>query len=201
MSADVGLPPAPPDGLRLAPPHVRFHASFLTAVDEYVAIGDLRYSGVPDLPAEGTFPGLRFTRDGLAQESEFARLVRARLDDERPETPRPFGWVPATYRWLEHADHPGEYLGQISLRHRLTPFLLEEGGHIGYTVRPGARRRGYAVAALRQMLGLAAQRGKPQVLITCDTDNTASAKVIESCGGLLDDVRHDKRRYWVPTEV
>jgi predicted acetyltransferase len=30
---------------------------------------------------------------------------------------------------------------------------------------------------------------------------TASAKVIEANGGVLEDVRGDKKRYWVPTNV
>ncbi|HYN65972.1 MAG TPA: hypothetical protein VES93_03725 [Ornithinibacter sp.] len=36
-------------------------------------------------------------------------------------------------------------------------------------------------------------------LVTCDVDNVGSAKVIEANGGVLEDVRGDKKRYWVPT--
>jgi len=35
--------------------------------------------------------------------------------------------------------------------------------------------------------------------VTCDDDNVASVRVIEACGGVLEDVRGVKRRYWVPT--
>ncbi len=85
------------------------------------------------------------------------------------------------------------------IRHRLTPFLLEVAGHIGYSVRPSARRRGVATAALREALPLASALGIDPVLVTCDDDNLGSARVIEANGGVLEDVRGRKRRYWVAT--
>jgi predicted acetyltransferase len=71
------------------------------------------------------------------------------------------------------------------------------GGHIGYSVRPGARRRGVATAALAQGLEIAAALGIDPVLVTCDTDNTASRRTIEGAGGSLEDIRDGKRRYWI----
>jgi predicted acetyltransferase len=64
-------------------------------------------------------------------------------------------------------------------------------------VRPSARRRGIATAALRAALPQAAALGIHEVLVTCDDDNIGSARVIEANGGVLEDVRGDKRRYWV----
>ena len=58
-----------------------------------------------------------------------------------------------------------EYLGRVTLRHELTAALLTWGGHIGYAVRPSARRRGHASAALHGMLGVAGQRGIDPVLV------------------------------------
>ena len=53
---------------------------------------------------------------------------------------------------------------------------------------------------LRALLPLAAKGfGLDQVLITCDVDNVASRRVIESCGGAFEDRRGIKLRYWVPT--
>jgi predicted acetyltransferase len=46
---------------------------------------------------------------------------------------------------------------------------------------------------------VAGRRGIERVLVTCDLDNTASARTIESCGGVLEDERSGKRRYWVST--
>ena len=110
------------------------------------------------------------------------------------------GIVPCTYRWITQGPR---YVGSIAFRHYLTPALLNSGGHIGYGVRPSDRGRGAASWALRELCaGLASQGGPDRVLLTCDDANTASAKTIERCGGLLEDVRMGGngryfRRYWI----
>ncbi len=123
----------------------------------------------------------------------FTASIRAqRLE----ETPRPEGFVPDTELWLLDGD---EFLGRIGIRHRLTPFLLEVGGHIGYDVRPSARRRGHATAMLREALVVARSLGIDPALLTCDADNVASRAVIERSGGVLEDERAGKLRFWVAT--
>ncbi|MGI5242906.1 GNAT family N-acetyltransferase [Dactylosporangium sp. CA-139066] len=106
--------------------------------------------------------------------------------------------VPATHWWIAS---DGEILGAISLRHRLNRKLLEAGGHIGYGVRPSSRGRGIATWALREVLREATAMGLDRVLLTCDSSNPASARVIEHCGGALEDVRDTwlghTRRYWI----
>ena len=49
------------------------------------------------------------------------------------------------------------------------------------------------------MLPLCADLGIDPVLVTCDEDNLPSRRVIESNGGVYEDSREGKRRYWVPT--
>ncbi|MET9380470.1 GNAT family N-acetyltransferase [Streptomyces sp. NPDC002928] len=115
-------------------------------------------------------------------------------DESRP-TSRP-GWVHCTTFWYTEGD---AYLGRLTVRHRLTPFLLELGGHIGYDVRASARRQGHATAMLREALPYARALGLDRVLITCDTTNTASRKVIEANGGEFEDERGGKLRYWIRT--
>lgn len=92
-----------------------------------------------------------------------------------------------------------DYLGRLAIRHELTEHLLEVGGHIGYDVRPTARRRGHATAMLAEGLAVARDLGIEQALVTCDDDNLGSRTVIERAGGVLEDQRGDKLRYWVPT--
>ena len=58
--------------------------------------------------------------------------------------------------------------------------------------------RSAATEALRLVLPHAAALGIDPALLTCDVDNIASAKVIEANGGVLEDVRGVKKRYWVP---
>jgi predicted acetyltransferase len=92
-----------------------------------------------------------------------------------------------------------EYLGRLAIRHRLTEFLRRSGGHIGYDVRPTARRRRYATAMLGEALPVARALGLAQVLVTCDTDKIASRKVIEANGGHYEDTRGNKHRYRIST--
>jgi len=75
------------------------------------------------------------------------------------------------------------------LRHTLNEWLLEIGGHVGYSVRPSQRRRGHASFALAGTLDTARELGLDRVLITCREENVASARTIEHAGGVLEDVR------------
>ena len=93
----------------------------------------------------------------------------------------------------------GEVIGRVSIRHELSPALLEIGGHVGYIIRPKYRLQGHATELLRQSLVVAKEIGIDSALVTCDEDNVGSRKVIEANGGVLEDVRSGKRRYWVPT--
>jgi predicted acetyltransferase len=91
--------------------------------------------------------------------------------------------LPGLTRWM----WDGEFAGAINLRwqpgtRELPPTCL---GHIGYSVVPWKRRRGYATAALAAMLPIAAAEGLPVVDITTDLDNVASQRVIEANGGVL----------------
>jgi predicted acetyltransferase len=175
----------------LIPPTTDVHASFLQAMTEFHAEG----RGGPD---DNTMIG----RESRAYSSTwntptgFARYVASLLAAAHEDTPRPTGFVPSTTLWWVQG---ATYLGRLAIRHRLTAFLLEEGGHIGYDVRPTARRRGHATAMLNAALPVAMRLGIDPVLVTCDVGNEPSRKVIESAGGLLEDQRKGKLRFWIRT--
>jgi predicted acetyltransferase len=107
------------------------------------------------------------------------------LDAQRRGDAPPAPWVPATFLV---AEVDGAVVGRVSIRHRLTEMLLAIGGHIGYAVLPEHRRLGYATEMLRQSLVIARSYDIGPVLVTCDDDNIASARTIERCGGILENV-------------
>jgi predicted acetyltransferase len=168
----------------LIAPTARLHRSWLEARDEWAG-------------AHQDGSGLNDTDDvdSLAGFTAWVARLRQQSDESVPADP---GRVHATYWWMVDGD---TYLGAISLRHTLNDFLLRAGGHIGYGVRPSARRRGLATWALGAVLTHARNRGIDRVLVTCDDANAASARVIEHHGGVLEDVRDTElgrtRRYWI----
>lgn len=101
------------------------------------------------------------------------------------------------------AEVDGTVVGRVSIRHSLTPGLLAIGGHVGYGVRPAYRGRGYATSMLGLCIARLTELGVADILLTCAEDNAASARVIERCGGVLEDVRYladgipGTRRYWI----
>ena len=92
------------------------------------------------------------------------------------------GMVSESVFWLVCDD---VIVGESRLRHTLTSRLKEHGGNIGYTIAPSSRRRGFGSEILRQTLTRAWAKGLNEALITCDSDNLASRKVIEKSGGRL----------------
>lgn len=145
-------------------------------------------------PMDGS--GIRDPEQPPVDQGDVTEFVAARLAEEDPATELPDGWVHCASRWILDAE-TGEMLGFIATRHRLTPYLLEQGGHIGYSVRPMARRQGIASAALSIALLQAQELDINPVLITCDDDNPGSRRTIEKAGGELEDIRDGKRRYWI----
>jgi predicted acetyltransferase len=100
------------------------------------------------------------------------------------------------------ADVDGRLVGRASIRFELNDFLVFRGGHVGYDVIPAFRRRGYATAILRESIVIARNEGVTTALVTCDDCNIGSAKVIERCGGVLENIAFDEegvtfRRYWI----
>ena len=106
----------------------------------------------------------------------------------------PEGWVPSI-QLVGFAED--EAVGFLNLRLRLNDYLLHQGGHIGYSVRPSARGKGYAKDMLQQGLELARTKNIEQVLVTCSENNSASRAVIVANGGQLEDVREGIERYWI----
>ena len=110
----------------------------------------------------------------------------------------PEGWVPDIQLVL--FDKSGHALGFLNLRLRLNEGLLNYAGHIGYSIRPSERGKGYAKESLRQGLQIAKEKNIKRALVTCSTENPASRAVILANGGKLEDVRNGPERYWIELE-
>jgi predicted acetyltransferase len=135
---------------------------------------------------------------GYVEGMAWSVYLRGLADQQRGVDLGP-GLVSATFLV---AEHDGRLVGRVSIRHRLTDFLEREGGHIGYGVVPEFRNRGFATAMLEQALVIARLHGVDRSLLVCDDDNVASARVIERCGGELENVALGEdgvwmRRYWI----
>ncbi len=126
-----------------------------------------------------------FLRILRGEASDAVTLVDGRLV---PRLPGPTYWL-----WMARSG------GAINLRYQPGTEALPAhvSGHVGYSVVPGKRRRGYASAALRQVLPIARGLGLRGVLITCELDNHASRRVIEANGGRLAEAGTEKLSFWI----
>ena len=173
---------------RLSRPDTALAASWAEAVAEFHAAGEQHVPGA----GLWEFEALDVTEEGCRT------VVAHLLAQADPATPLPQDRVHCSYFWIiDGADR--QVVGFLALRHTLNAWLLEEGGHIGYAVRPSRRRQGHATRALALTVRRARELGLDRVLVTCDDDNVGSRRTVEHAGGVCEDVRRGKRRYWIET--
>ncbi len=138
---------------------------------------------------------------GLENYESAEAWLRHVRDMESPETCPPHLVTATLYMAVRKTDFG--MVGMIDLRHRLNEFLAEYGGHIGYSVHPVQRGRGYAGQMLALVLEEARRCGISRVLITCNEDNEASRRTILKNGGIferntwLEDEKQTVSRYWI----
>jgi predicted acetyltransferase len=150
----------------LIEPHTYLHRAFWDMAADFSAAGETRYQD--------------FLTISLGQFGTYiAKLHKyAHGQDLVP------GHVPQSTFWL--AAEGEILLGTIRIRHWLNEQLTYEGGHIGYDIRPTYRGRGLGTLQLGLALLKAQALGLTRLLVTCDTDNIASACIIEKNGGELE---------------
>lgn len=172
------------EDLRLVTLTLDQREQLLAMIQDYQQAGESRYDDI--LPEV---------------QSRFAGYIE-RLERKSHGLDLPPGHVPTTTYWLVRAE-TGEILGSSRLRHYLNALLENEGGNIGYDVRPSERSKGYATRMLALTLDKARELGLSRVLVTCDTANRASARVIQKNGGrFVDEVTgrsagQPVSRYWI----
>ncbi len=170
--------------MELVRPSLKYEQSFRTALGEYASDAPLEYYE------------RAAARLACADFATFVREERERSEGKH----LPEGYVPETIFWLVEDE---EYRGCLRIRHVLNEHLLRIGGHIGYDIRPSMRRRGYGNRILELGVGEAHKLGIERILLTCDSTNLASRKIIERAGGVLNDEvqqgggKPAKLRFWI----
>lgn len=136
---------------------------------------------------------------GLRNAETFQEWYSAFCDNLTEETVRD-GLVPAT-TYMAISTNDGRLIGMIDIRHRLNDYLLNFGGHIGYSIRKSERQQGYATEMLALSLTECVKLNIKKVLITCDKNNVASAKTIINNDGKLENEIAEgdgfTQRYWI----
>lgn len=150
-----------------------------------------------DFPSE--IPGVTIHGCGSLSTQSFDSWLQE-CNDHAQGKNLPDEYVPAT-QFLAIRKSDNKLVGTIQIRHALTPHLSRIGGHVGYSVAPDERNKGYAAQMLKLGLGECRKLGIERVRVSCVKENAASANVIKKCGGKYDgDAEHDDKvleRYWI----
>ena len=116
--------------------------------------------------------------------------------DMKSENAEKKGLVPSvTYICVRKKDK--KMIGILSIRKYLTDSLLANGGHIGYSVHPEERNKGYGSNMLKEALKECKKMNISKVLVVCDKSNLPSERVIVKNGGKLENIINGTKRFWI----
>ena len=127
--------------------------------------------------------------------------IKTCAEYEDPQTV-PAHLVPAT-QFLFIRKNDNTLVGMLQVRHCFNDYLEKYAGHIGYSVRPSERRRGYAKEMLKMALPFCREIGIEQVLIACVDGNIGSEKTILANGGVYESTVYEPngnenlKRFWI----
>lgn len=137
---------------------------------------------------------------GLEREETFEDWMQKINDDLSEEKSKERGRVPSVL-YLAFRKQDKKLIGIIQIRYELNEYLFKCGGHIGDSIRPSERNKGYSTKMISLALKEAKRIGIGNVLMTCDKNNIASARTIIKNGGKLEnEVIEDNKivqRYWI----
>ncbi len=171
--------------MELVYPNIKYKDSYIDAVKEYQ----------DENQGHGRYLELNLEK----LKTDFESYVEKLKSESNGENLKS-GYVQHTEFWLVDED---KYIGRVDIRHVLNDHLLKVGGHIGYDIRKSERNKGYGTQALKMALPFAKNLGLEKVLITCDSTNIGSRKIIESNGGIFENEipgengEPSKLRFWI----
>lgn len=170
---------------KLVKPAVLYKDSYLEALKEYQDEDEMTFLNIKDV------------------DKNFETFI-ADINEGRVHLHKPFeDWVemvPETILWMVKDK---TYLGRVNIRHRLNWHLEKWGGHINFIIRPSMRGKGFGKKILQKAMPCASYLGIDKALITIEPENKAAIKVVEFCGGVLEDETTATeqfpavKRYWL----
>ncbi len=177
------------EDLILVIPNKEYEMQAIHLIDEVDKIDldpNIRFSGFNDLEKYRT------------HYDEWLITLNNQLDKEKLLE----GYVTANTFFMVRKDD-NKVIGIINIRHELNDYLLNYGGHIGYSILPSERKKGYAYQQLLLGLDFCKNLNINKVLVICVDYNIGSLKTIEKAGGVLEnkifnpDKGVEERRYWI----
>lgn len=169
--------------IRLVAPSSKYREAFQNMVKQYKMYGEKEY----------------FDMYSKALEDFDGYVIK--IQNEARGIKLKEGWVPCCTYWL--IDQNEYVLGVIRIRKELTSeFLRDIAGNIGYDIAPLQRKKGYGKILLKLGLEKSKELNVSPILVTCNSSNVGSKKIIEENGGSFEGEIVDKwkkglvRRYW-----
>ncbi len=124
----------------------------------------------------------------LFDQMEYEPWLEHNIKNRQKSTVDP-NWVPAT-TFFAVRKQDCKIVGMIDIRHNLkNEFLAQYGGHIGFSVRPSERKKGYGTEILKMGIEYAKSLGIKKMMLGCFSDNLPSIRTIVKCGGILKDTK------------
>jgi len=170
--------------LKLVKPDLKYRTPYLEMLEEWHSAGEEPHPWVLEVDP-----------------TDFKALVE-KLENFSRGIDVPSDYVPSSAFWA-YDQESRQIVGAVNIRHYLNDFLLRIGGHIGYGVRPGERRKGYAARILALALEECRKLKLTKVMLGCYKDNLGSVKTILKNGGVLENEIMEEesgkivQRYWI----